>query len=99
MGIVVASVISLVTGLLAGLPFFIASGRQLRQAATSLQTESAKVRNMVKLITRAMEEAGIAEFTKDENGDPQGLVFNRVITDYLGISGNVGGWRRRPIGG
>jgi hypothetical protein len=86
-----AVVISLATGFLAGYPFFVASGKQLRNEAACLRDESAKLRNMVKLITRALEEGGIAEFTKDENGDPHGLVFNRAVSDYLAIGQSAGG--------
>jgi len=62
---------SLVTVIAAGIPYW-QSSRQLREEANRL----AKISN---LVTRGMEEAGIAKFNRDASGQAIGLIIELQI--------------------
>lgn len=67
-------------------PYFIFSGRQLENAAKSLRGESEKLRNVVKVIARGLEDGGVATFNRDKDGNPIGLVLSQNVVDFLGTS-------------
>lgn len=69
---------SLVTLACAFFPFW-RSSRQLEKEAQRL----AKISN---LVTRGMEEAGIAKFNRNSAGEAIGLIFDEGITEAISFS-------------
>jgi hypothetical protein len=59
----------LVSGMIVSFIFYCFSGRQLAQ-------EAAKLRKLNILIIQGMEEGGLVAFTRDDSGEPIGLVFH-----------------------
>ncbi len=65
----------LVSGGLVSLGFYLLGGRQLLRLA-----------RQVNLITRGMEQGGVASFARNDSGEAQGLVHEAHLTDSLGAS-------------
>lgn len=82
------SVLQLGVGIVAGgflnWLFALRSSRELRR-------EAERLRRQTTLILRAMEEAGLAQLNKDENGEPLGLIINlsAVSTGRSSASGTL----------
>lgn len=62
-----------------------------KRAAEDLSHEAQKLREMTALMLRGMEEAGWAEFSKDNRGRPQGLVIHASaqMTSSSGITADA----------
>jgi len=61
------------------------------RGSAELQREAERLRRQTTLILRAMEEAGLAQLNKDENGEPLGLIINlsAVSTGRSSASGTL----------
>jgi len=46
------------------------------KAGKELESEASELKNLNTLILRAMENAGLAKFNRDKNGDIKGMVIN-----------------------
>ncbi len=67
---IVATIITIIIGFLITKHYYIQASKQLIDAANKL----IKLSN---LITRALEDAGIAEFGRDAKGCPRGLILKK----------------------
>lgn len=61
------------------------------RGSAELRREAERLRRQTTLILRAMEEAGLAQLNKDENGEPLGLIINLsgVSTGRSSASGTL----------
>lgn len=96
----VASVIGLlssIVGILIGslVTFIVAkhyyekASKELVEESVKLHDETQRLRKFNVLLLRAFENAGLAEFTRDENGEPVGLVFHETIIESFSLTDTV----------
>jgi len=75
LSIVIGGVITLFVSLM----FYVPS-------AISLKRESARLRDHTTLILRGLEEAGLVEYNRDDQGEIIGVAFKRQIPDAVSTS-------------
>ena len=83
---IVTTVIAVIIG---GLVTFLVARWYYKKAAKELRAEAETLRQLNILLLRAMEEAGFAKFTRDKDGNPVGLIFERSLFDKVDVSENV----------
>jgi hypothetical protein len=54
-----------------------------------LREETDKLQQLITLILRGLDEAGLIDFNKNEQGIPEGLHLKREISDTLSSAGSV----------
>jgi type II secretory pathway component PulJ len=67
-----------------------------KRAAAELAQESRELRRLTTLILRALEEAGLVRFTRDQSGAIAGLVLQLRATGVAGSSGSAQLTVKRP---
>jgi len=75
-GIVTGLISGFVTGMLTCWYFYRRSGRELKQEAEKLRKHNI-------LIISALEQAGLAKFSVDANGEPIGLLFKFQVSETV----------------
>jgi hypothetical protein len=68
-------IVTLVATVLGGLITFFASRHYYIKASKDLEQAAARLQTLTTLIIRGMEEAGLVTFTRDQAGNPIGLVI------------------------
>jgi hypothetical protein len=58
-----------------------------KKAGEELKIEAGKIRKLAKLICRGLEEAGLAEFSRDKDGEPSGIYINLKASGVRSKSG------------
>ena len=71
----------LVTAICAVVPFLVAS--------IQLAKETKRLRKLITLIARGIEETGLATFRRDANGEFIGMIFSGTISEKLVVSASA----------
>ena len=58
-------------------------------SSIQLSRTSKRLVKLISLIIRSIEEAGIAKFRRDENGEAIGMIFDLAITEALHLADSV----------
>jgi hypothetical protein len=71
--------------------FYQRSSRELKDEAAALREESERLRRHTTLILRGLEDAGLAEYSRDERGEIEGMVikFSGVAGGRSGATGTL----------
>jgi hypothetical protein len=77
---ILSSFIGAVIG--AGITWLVAHKYYVK-ASEELRKEASELRKLNILMLRAMEEAGLAKFNRDENGNPVGLTLKINVPDVV----------------
>ncbi len=86
------SIISNVIGVLIGaLITVLAARKYYEKASIDLAKEASELKYLNELMLRGMENAGLAQFGRDENGNIKGLLitFSANVSCESSISGNL----------
>jgi len=60
-----------------------------KQGSQELRQEAEKLRRLITLILRGLEEAGLVEYNQDERGEPVAIHFKRLVSDVISVADNV----------
>jgi hypothetical protein len=60
-----------------------------RRSSQELRREAESLRRLTTLILRGLEEAGLVEFSRDEQGRFIGISFKRSVLDAIGVADDV----------
>jgi hypothetical protein len=60
-----------------------------RWSSQELRREAESLRRLTTLILRGLEEAGLVEFSRDEQGRFIGISFKRSVSDAIGVADDV----------
>lgn len=69
-----------IAGLFVTLVIFLANGAELRR-------EAQRLRKQINIVLRALEKAGLATISRDDKGEPLGIVH---FLEFKGVSRSVG---------
>jgi hypothetical protein len=74
----------------AGITWIVAH-KYYKKAGDDLKKETDRLRNLNILIIRGIEEAGLAKFNRDKDGNPIGLTLQVSVVDGIVVKEDVSG--------
>jgi len=83
---VLLSVVEIAAGAFLGV---LSGAYYARRSSQELRREAESLRRLTTLILRGLEEAGLVEFSRDEQGRLIGIAFKRPVLDAIGVADHV----------